>query len=148
MSAVTVLQLVLSRTFEIFRTCGCGRKECQALWISSWTTPDEIVECVHPEHAAHSGGFNVSSAWLTAFWLDLARRNCGVRVQVHTHPGAAFHSTTDDRFPIIHSVGFLSLVIPDFACGPVGFDRAYLCEIADDGSWREVSVEKRLRIRQ
>lgn len=116
------------------------------LWTSSWSAPDEIVECVHPQHAAHAGGFSVNDSWLTAFWLELGRRSIGVRVQVHTHPGLAFHSATDDAFPIVHSVGFLSLVIPNFARGEIGFERAYLCEITETGSWREVSINSRLRV--
>jgi hypothetical protein len=35
--------------------------------------------------------------------------------QVHAHPTEAFHSGTDDTFPIVTSVGGLSLVVPDFA---------------------------------
>jgi len=67
-------------------------------------------------------------------------------VQVHTHPGEAFHSRTDDRFPIIHTPGFLSLVIPDYGLGPVGFAGAYLAELGSDGRWREVAAPARLRI--
>lgn len=34
--------------------------------------------------------------------------------QVHAHPTEAFHSETDDTFPIATSLGALSLVVPDF----------------------------------
>jgi hypothetical protein len=88
----------------------------------------------------------LSGAWINKFWLQLADRGLGVRVQVHTHPGAAFHSKTDDDFPLIHEAGFLSLVIPDFALGVVGFDQAYLTEIQADGSWRQVAIDERLVI--
>jgi hypothetical protein len=47
---------------------------------------------------------------LNQFWLDLVNRSVGIRVQVHTHPFEAFHSATDDGYPIVHSPGFLSLV--------------------------------------
>ncbi len=36
-------------------------------------------------------------------------------VQVHAHPTDAFHSDTDDTFPIVTTLGGLSLVVPDFA---------------------------------
>ena len=90
------------------------------------------------------GGFVLDDAWLSEFWLRLADQNLGIRIQVHTHPGAAFHSQIDDEFPIIHSPGFLSLVIPNFAFGPVGFDDAYLSEIQPDGRWREVPIAERI----
>jgi hypothetical protein len=101
---------------------------------------------VHPDHKAHAGGFELSSAWISRFWGELSRTGRGIRVQVHTHPREAFHSSTDDAFPIIHSVGFLSLVIPDFANGAVGFERAYLAEIMADGKWRSVAPQSRLEI--
>jgi hypothetical protein len=35
--------------------------------------------------------------------------------QLHTHPGKAYHSEMDDRYPIMATSGGLSIVIPDFA---------------------------------
>ena len=35
--------------------------------------------------------------------------------QVHAHPTDAFHSDTDDAFPIVTTLGGLSVVVPDFA---------------------------------
>ena len=85
--------------------------------------------------------------WLNDFWFCLAQANLGVRIQAHTHPGEAFHLPTDDAFPIIHTIGFLSLVIPNFALGPIGFENAYLAEIQEDGCWREVAIAKRIILR-
>jgi hypothetical protein len=137
---------LLEETFRHFRECGRGRDECQALWLSSWSQPDGISKVVHPKHAAHFGGFVLDDAWLNEFWLELGNTNMGIRCQVHTHPGEAFHSRTDDEFPIIHSPGFLSLVIPNFALGTVGFKDAFLTEIQPDGRWEEVDVLSRLML--
>lgn len=137
---------LLSRTFKHFRECGEGRRECQALWTSAWQSPQTITDVVHPTHRASAGGFLLDSAWLNAFWIRLADVGSGVRVQVHTHPREAFHSSTDDAYPIVHTPGFLSLVIPNFAMGPVGFKDAYLTEITKDGRWKEIPCEDRLQI--
>jgi hypothetical protein len=137
---------LLAQTFSVFRTCGAGRRECQVVWTSPWASPEIIREVVHPRHRAHSGGFEIDSAWINEFWLELARSEQGIRIQVHTHPRAAFHSAIDDAYPIIHSAGFLSLVIPRFALGSLGFDGAYLTEIQPDGTWREVSIASRLEV--
>jgi hypothetical protein len=75
-----------------------------------------------------AGVSSLDDAWLNEFWLELANK-MGIRIQVHTHPEEAFHSPTDDEFPIIHKPGFLSLVIPDFGLVPVGFERACVAEI-------------------
>jgi hypothetical protein len=137
---------LLAETFALLRRCGGGRRECQVLWTSAWDDLTNISEVVHPHHLAHSGGFELASDWINRFWQELARTRRGIRVQVHSHPSEAFHSTTDDDHPIIHTVGFLSLVIPDFGLGPVGLNRAYLAEIDPNGKWQEVAPDTRLEI--
>lgn len=106
----------------------------------------DICAVVHPRHRANGGGFEIDSAWISEFWLELARTGRGIRVQVHTHPFDAFHSAIDDSYPIIHSTSFLSLVIPDYGLGPVGFERAYLAEIDARGRWQEVPIASRLEV--
>jgi hypothetical protein len=135
---------MIDETFATFRSCGAGKRECQLYWASSWDDPFTLTDVVHPAHASSFGGVLLDGAWISKFWLQLADRGLGVRVQVHTHPGEAFHSKTDDDFPLIHEAGFLSLVIPDFALGPIGFDRAYLTEIQPDGRWRQLPIGERL----
>lgn len=143
-AALRLPRHIFDETIGHFRRCGADRRECQTLWIGPWATPSLITEVVHPKHKAHMGGFLLDDAWISAFWFRLAVDNLGIRVQVHTHPGKAFHSQTDDEFPIIHTPGFLSLVIPNFALGPVGFEDAYLAEIQPDGTWSRVPIEERL----
>jgi hypothetical protein len=135
---------MLEETFRHFRQCGAGREECQVLWLSSWENPEVIAKIVHPRHRAGRGGFVLDDRWLNDFWMELGDTNMGIRFQVHTHPMEAFHSQTDDDYPIIHKPGFLSLVIPNFALGPVGFKDAYLTEIQPDGRWQEVAIPSRL----
>jgi hypothetical protein len=138
---------VLRHTFEHFRECGEGRRECQVLWLSSWDEPQRICQIVHPAHSADMGGFELDDRGITELWLRLKRENMGIRVQVHTHPGPAFHSAVDDEYPIIHTLGFLSLVIPNFGLGPIGFDGAYLTEIQAGGSWLKAAINERLVVR-
>jgi hypothetical protein len=77
---------------------------------------------------------------------SLARENAGHEAKRRWTAQQAFHSASDDAYPIIHRTGFLSLVIPNFAMGPVGFDDAYLTEIQADGSWQEIPVAERLTV--
>ena len=37
-----------------------------------------------------------------------------VAVQVHAHPSEAYHSETDDTYPIVATLGGISIVAPDF----------------------------------
>lgn len=137
---------MLGESFSIFRACGANRRECQVYWASSWTDPNALSKVIHPRHSSSAYGLANDRTWLGELWSDLAAENLGVRVQVHTHPYEAFHSETDDAFPLLFDVGFLSLVIPNFASGPVGFDDAYLAEIQPDGTWSQVPIHSRIVI--
>lgn len=137
---------VFDATFARLRDCGGGCRECQALWVGSWIRPDAVERVVHPEHTASAVGFQLDPAWLDRFWNELAEAGDGVRVQIHTHPGTAYHSATDDAFPLLSVPGFLSLVIPRFAQGEVGFDSAFLAQLQPDGCWREVPIADHLEI--
>lgn len=136
-----VPRAILDETFAHFRSCGRGRAECQVLWIGPWSDPVRVSGAVHPVHRAHRGGFELDDAWLTHVWRRLSARSEGIRAQVHTHPREAFHSPTDDAWPVIHLEGFLSLVIPEFAMGPVGLERCYLAEIGPDGEFHEADLD-------
>lgn len=46
-------------------------------------------------------------------WLYEQRQVLGV--QVHTHPDDAYHSDTDNTYPIATTLGSLSIVVPNFA---------------------------------
>jgi hypothetical protein len=138
--------VVLRETFAELRRCGRGREECQVLWTSPWEKQEIIERVVHPRHIARGDGFILDGDWLNEFWQELARTRSGIRVQIHTHPGPAFHSVVDDEWPIIHSPGFLSLVIPRFATGAEDLSDAFLAELGEDGRWREASIAKHLEI--
>ena len=143
-----VTKAQLQGTFSELRRCGRGRRECQVAWLSSWGRLELITRMIHVEHSATAVGFELADDALTRLWRDLAHTGEGIRVQIHTHPGAAFHSVTDDRWPLVHTPGFLSLVIPSFAMGEVGFDGAHLVELDSAGHWSPVAIASRIEVVQ
>jgi hypothetical protein len=42
-------------------------------------------------------------------------RNETLAAQIHTHPTDAYHSETDDAYPLVTLLGALSIVLPNFA---------------------------------
>jgi len=130
-----ITQEVLEKSFAALRTCGLGRSECVVFWIGPLERPEHVDQVVHPRHTATSVGYDVDPMWSGELWLDLAERARTVRAQVHTHPGAAFHSARDDSLPLIHTEGYLSLVIPRFASGPVSLGDVHLAERNSEGKW-------------
>ena len=131
---------VWSQTLAILRECGAGRRECVAYWLTSAPGEEDVQRVVHPKHTATVGYYRVDDAWLTGFWIDLARSGEAVAVQVHTHGGRASHSPTDDEGAIVYQPGFRSLVLPGFALRDDCRDRAYLAELDHRGRWRRVPL--------
>jgi hypothetical protein len=60
--------------------------------------------------------------------------------QVHAHPTDAFHSDTDDTFPIVTTAGGLSLVVPDFALDGVLTPSSAAFRLTSNG-WTRVPLE-------
>ncbi len=136
---------VLDATFAALRRCGGGVQECVAYWLGPTDQDDRVDQIVQPEHRASARHYEVESAWLTDFFLQLRDGRRGVRAQVHTHPGPFVeHSPTDNCFALAPSVGFVSLVLPYFATGQVGLDGAYAAQVTD-GGWTEIDPSDGIR---
>ena len=55
-------------------------------------------------------------------------------------------SSIDDGGALLGTPGFLSIVIPNFAIGPVGFDGAFVAEHTDEGEWAAIAPAARLEV--
>lgn len=67
--------------------------------------------------------------------------------QVHSHPTDAYHSATDDEYPLITLRGGLSAVVPDFGRGGerrLGEWAWY--RLAGTGDWAPVEAETTIRV--
>jgi hypothetical protein len=70
-------------------------------------------------------------------WLYEAKQVIGV--QVHSHPMEAYHSETDDTYPIATLSGSLSIVLPFF--GRDGFGSSDIAAYRlDRDSWLELDA--------
>ena len=123
----------------MLREHGGGKAECVVYLAGPLDAGGIVDDVLHPEHTAKAGFYEVDNGWLHQTWLDLARRGREIRMQVHTHKFDAFHSATDDQYPVVNTAGFLSLVLPRFATGPVGLEGAYLTQLEPDGLWSELN---------
>jgi hypothetical protein len=142
---LTLDKRLMSETLEILRWCGAHHDECVAYWAGPMARPGVAQDVLHPVHIAGPAFYEVEPQWLNETWVDLARSGRTLRAQVHTHAGAAFHSPSDDGFPIVQQAGFLSLVLPDHASRD-DLTGAYLCHLNESGEWREVPLRQGLVI--
>jgi hypothetical protein len=142
MGLIEAVPGVLAQTFEHFRDCGRGRRECVVYWTGPTDSPGLVDGVVHPLHRSAGGGYEVDSTWVTSFFLELRRQRKHARVQVHTHPHHASHSWIDDQFALVPAPGFLSLVIPDFGIGDVSLRNAHLVRTNQRCEWSEIPLSE------
>ncbi len=133
---LTITQEVLGQSFEHLLRCGGGRTECVVVWAGPLERAGYADEVILPRHTASAAHYDIDPSWIGELWLDLAERKRAVRCQVHTHPGAAYHSSRDDALALIHTPGYLSLVLPRFATGPVSLMNSYLTVRDETGTWQ------------
>lgn len=67
--------------------------------------------------------------------VHLYERGHALIAQLHSHPGEAYHSETDDAFPIATTVGAFSLVVPDFAVRPFSLERSAVYRLLPGRGW-------------
>lgn len=110
---------VVSATLASLQEAGEREFECLALWLGSVDRDRAVVsEIIVPTQKAVRSedgvGYFVESDEL--FELNKMLADSGLRLiaQVHSHPGEAYHSTTDDEYAIVTVEGGFSLVVPDF----------------------------------
>lgn len=82
-----------------------GKYSSKAFWIKDVWQPDQICTAI---------SFYISAEETAKISLDLYTRSCHLIAQLHTHPGTAFHSHTDDIGSMLLFDGQLSIVIPHY----------------------------------
>jgi hypothetical protein len=111
---------VVRETDRALRDAGRSGNECFVLW--SGVIRDTTFE-VRTYHLPAQTRYQLASGLCVRIdgdelhrfnrWLFSAGEILGV--QVHSHPTHAFHSTTDDTYPIVTLLGGISIVVPYFA---------------------------------
>jgi hypothetical protein len=139
---------VLETSFECLRRCGAGERECVVVWTGPQSEPEYVDGVIQPKHTATPCLYDIDDIWIGEFWQQLAAEGRTVRAQVHTHPHSAYHSPRDDVLSLVHLAGYLSLVLPRFACGPVGLEGSYLAVRHDTGGWSQLDPARTLRFEQ
>jgi hypothetical protein len=113
-------QDIVAQTEAEMRAAGKQGYELFVLWTGS-VTGDTFT--VHTPHVPKQTSYRLDTGLCVRVdGNELHRFNCWLYetgetlgVQLHSHPAEAFHSDTDDAFPIVTQLGGLSIVLPDFA---------------------------------
>lgn len=75
--------------------------------------------------------------------LDLYDNKQQLIAQIHSHPGAAYHSKTDDMYPIVTVLGGVSVVVPNFARGGVNLLEWAVYRLLPDTNWTEQDTKQK-----
>ena len=110
---------IIDQTEVALREAGADGHERFALWTG---TADTEVFAVDHLYVPEQQGYRFDDGLCVHVEADalhelnvwLYRNEQLLGVQIHTHPQEAYHSETDDTYPIVTTLGGLSIVVPRF----------------------------------
>lgn len=130
---------LLKQTQQLLRDAGRGRDEAYLVWVGRIEGVSAVVLQVWSVSAeARAAHARVPIDEVLELGKRVSERHLFILAQVHSHPGKAFHSPIDDEHPISSQVGFLSIVVPNFAKDAAGDGWAYY-EHEGHGRWHQLT---------
>lgn len=139
-------------TDELLREAGKSGLERFVLWSGTITDTTFQVKTLHmPRQTAYKNpdglSVRIDGPELHRLNVWLYEHKERLAIQVHSHPTEAFHSDTDDSYPMVTTRGGLSLVVPDFARRGVQGSGTALYRLDEDG-WYEINRSAALTLLQ
>ena len=134
------------------RDAGRDRKERFLLWSGVVDRERFLVKNLHvPKQTAYSfeDGLcvHVEADELHRLNVWLYNHSELLGVQVHSHPTEAYHSSTDDSYPMVTTLGGLSLVVPNFGEFGVRGQATALYRLTL-GGWKSITASDASRLLQ
>jgi hypothetical protein len=144
-SSLMIPRGLFEATWNYLQTRGREDLEGVAYWTGDATpTQGLVAHVLYPDAYAEESAIHIEVAPGTV--MKLAERihdlDEFLLARIHSHPGEAFHSPTDDHGCLSGRVGMLSVVIPDFARGMPTLSTAVAYERTTDGRWRELGTDE------
>ncbi len=123
-ACVQVPSDVVAETEAALREAGREGYERFVLWSGEIDDTRLVVRTAHhPDQRAYRlpDGLcvTIDGEALHALNVWLLNHQELLAVQIHSHPGEAYHSDTDNTYPVVTALGGLSIVTPDFCSGPL-----------------------------
>jgi len=141
---ISIDPAVIATTLRVLQQFGTHGCEGLVLWVGEVTEGQaRITRAVVPDQrpikSEEGVGYFIDSHVL--FELNQRLSETGLRLiaQVHSHPGEAYHSETDDRYAIVTADGGLSLVVPDFGNAPAD-PTLWAVYRLSSGNWHELDI--------
>jgi hypothetical protein len=137
---IMVPQEVVDGTIEFLRHRGTMGLEAFALWAGVAEGNIFYVRAnIIPAQSGHSSDegvcVSVGPEELHRLNVWLYENKMGLIAQIHSHPTEAYHSETDDAYPIATTVGCISIVIPNFARQSFSVGRCAIYRLDESKEW-------------
>ena len=134
---------IFNDTLSQLRKVGDDYKEGIAYWPGILDKNEAIVTRVifadnYPEFQNEEYFARVSLDTVFKIGDEIHDKNEILLAQIHTHPREAFHSYVDDTYPISHRIGFVSIVIPNFAQNVTLLSECTILEYLGKARWNEL----------
>lgn len=134
---------LLLQAYQHFRVRGELGCEGVALWVGRAAgTVFHVSDIVIPAQSGINSdeglAYVVETQALHRLNVWLHKEDLRMIAQIHSHPGEAYHSETDDLFPIVTTAGGFSLVVPYFGRGLPSLSQCAAYRLGDEG-WRKMS---------
>ena len=137
-SPLAVLPRVLDEAREFFENAGVLGCEGTALIAGVPGDPADLL-VIPDQRATPVPGASVTVTSQGDMDLLLAlRAEQRYVARIHSHPGLAFHSATDDRNPVLTHEGAVSIVVPFFGLGLRAGLAACAVFVLRSGVWTEL----------
>lgn len=155
--AVTTFQIprkLLADTVAVLAEAGAEGHEAFVVWgakVSDEGTAATFSTVIAPPQTAHRtrDGLLVTVDGDALFDVNrtLYQRGELLAGQVHSHPSDAFHSSTDDHYPLVTLGGALSVVVPDFAANaPADIEQWAWYRLVGTGVWSPLRRTDRIEL--
>lgn len=118
---VFVTREIINQTLGWLREAGLHFSEATVLWAGQFMDPNKfmVLTALSPSQtvlrSAHGVGYMVNGDELFRINKWLFENGRVLLAQIHSHPTDAYHSDTDDDYPMVTAVGHYSIVVPFFA---------------------------------
>ena len=131
---------VYDQTIRYLRGAGHYGVECIVVWAGAPVDDYFVIDTVYcPRQSASAVGAHVESEHVDEMYEHMYRNGRIAVAQVHSHPGEAFHSETDDDVSIVARLGALSLVVPEFAFDDAADIKHWAGFRLDNSGWKGFS---------
>jgi len=135
---------IIAETESHLRKHALLNEEGIIVWSGVIEKEAKIVRmCLHPRQHCTAVGVDVPIEEAQRINEVLNEMDETLLAQIHSHPGDAFHSYTDNNFAITFTLGFVSIVVPFF--GRQGVSDLCRCSIwvhEGYGKWRMLSEDE------